>query len=470
MKQLLLCVALAISFITTAQQMVLKKGIVIDSIKVNDSLPESFSLYLPQKFEMSKKWPVLFVFDTEGTSKRALGMFISAAEEHGYVVAASNNLSDSLSISKNLAIASRMFNSVSTLLPIERNRSYTAGFSGGARLASVVPTFFKSIRGVISCGSPVANTEILSSKNSFHFIGIVGDKDFNYLDMLSLEKILNRLKFPNQLLVFDGKHEWPTSEYLSKALEFFTLAAIAKGDAVSDSSFVEKTYVSNLGQVSSLISANKYLLADHRIDQMIRIYRGHKNIDSLKATKKTLRRSKGYRASHRTQNAAIFKENLIKDDYDYYLEEDVITYNYNNLGWWNFKMEELDKYGKSPDVFQQQMGERLRSYLNALIEDTIDLTQSMTMVDTEALNFLWMLKTITAHKEYKNYLSIISYNAKVDDSGTALFYLEELLRQGYTDKNSLYSLDHTSLLRITPEFNEIIERYLKNARYDLIQE
>ena len=81
-----------------------------------------------------------------------------------------------------------------------------------------------------------------------------------------------------------------------------------------------------------------------------------------------------------------------------------------------------------------------------------------------------MLKTITQPKEYSYYLKIISYSTKIDDYGTSLFYLEELLKNGYTDKEKLYELENTALLRITPEFNEIVEKYLKKARYEVIEE
>jgi hypothetical protein len=78
-----------------------------------------------------------------------------------------------------------------------------------------------------------------------------------------------------------------------------------------------------------------------------------------------------------------------------------------------------------------------------------------------------MLKTITSPMEYPYYLQIISNSAKIEDFGTALFYTEELLKKGYTDKKELYNLKDTALLRITPEFNELVAKYLKEARYDL---
>ena len=116
------------------------------------------------------------------------------------------------------------------------------------------------------------------------------------------------------------------------------------------------------------------------------------------------------------------------------------------------------------------MGVRLEAYLNALVEDNMDIVRTQPTIDEEALNFLWMLKTIISPKEYSNYLNVISLNAKVEDFGTALFYLEELLKIGYDNVDELYALENTALLRITPEFNELVDKYLKSARYKIIEE
>ena len=49
-------------------------------------------------------------------------------------------------------------------------------------------------------------------------------------------------------------------------------------------------------------------------------------------------------------------------------------------------------------------------------------------------------------------------NSKIEDYGTAIFYLEELLKNGFTNQKKIYSLEHTALLRITPEFNALIAK------------
>lgn len=453
----------------TAQELRLKKGIIINTVAVNDSISETFALYLPTNFEVSKKWPVIFVFDLEGHGKQALSMFRTAAEEEGYILAASNNVHDSLSISKNVLISIRMMSSLYSILPIQKSRTYTAGFSGGARLASLMPTFVRSINGVISCGSPIANIAVLDGKRPFHFIGIVANEDYNYTEMLSSQKALNKLRFPNYLVFFDGTHEWPTKEDLSKAMQILTLSSMAKGDVPKDTTFIKTTYQNYFDNANAMVFKNP-LFAYKIMQEMDAIYRPLKNIDSLKERSNQLRKSKEYRSNNRNQNAVFFKEALIKEDYVYYLEEDILTYNYNNLGWWKYQMDELAKYNKSANRYEKQMGKRLNAYVNDLIADNVDVIKADTVVDEEALNFLWMLSTVTSPENYDPYLKVISYNAKVGDFGTALFYVEELLKNGYTDKAELYALENTALFRITPEFNKTVSKYLKDARYDIIEE
>ena len=470
MKKLLLILTLSVSFLSTAQQLTLKKGAIMESIAVNDTVAESFALYLPTKFDISKAWPIIFVYDMQGRGETVLRMLWGAAEKNNYILAASNNVNDSLSLTQNVLISKRMFNTVFTLFNIQKDRVYTAGFDSGARVASVMPTFMNQIKGVISCGSTVGNKEVLSSKNPFHFVGVVGNEDFNYPEMVKLEKLFDLMKFPNQTLVFDGGHKWPSQQLLSRAIELFDLTAMAKKVIPVDTSFVKKSYDGRLLEVNKLVSNNRSVRAYNELGEIMEVYRHFRNVDSIVVSRKVLKRGTAYKTQKRSLNTWLFKESLIKDDYDYYLEEDILTYNYNNLGWWNYQMGELKKYKNSKNNFQRQMGVRLEGYLNALIADNMDIINMDTPIDEEALNFLYMLKTITSPDDFSYYLKVISLNAKVEDYGTALYYLEELLKNGYTNTDELYALENTALFRITPEFNKLVAKYLKKARYEIIEE
>lgn len=470
MKKYILFLFFGAVFLGSAQQITLKKGVVVDSIGIKDADSESFSLFLPSTFEMDKNWPILFVFDLEGNGKRAIRMYTEAAENQGYVLAASNNVSDTLSTSQNILITGRMFNEIITLLPIQKNRTYASGFGSGARFASILPIFVKGVSGVLSCATAYPNMELLDTKSEFQYIGVVGKEDYAYPEMRATKPLLDRLKLPNYLLVFNGGRQWPNTSYLEKAMQIFNLSAMAKGNMVRDEEYIQETYAENLRELRSAMGGVRLLEANNTIDRLMLVYRPFMDVDSLKKEKRELKKNKLFKAMTRAENNALLKEAFIKEDFVYYLEEDIATYNYNNIGWWVYQMEELRKYDASKIVAEREMGKRLRGYINALIEDNLDMLKAAPRLDEEALSLLWMLKTVTDPQEFSYYLKIISHSAKTEDYGTALFYLEELLKNGYTDKSELYSLENTALLRITPEFNEIVAKYLQEARYDMIEE
>lgn len=450
-----------------AQQMTFKKGMIVDSVAINDSIPETFTLYLPTNFEASSSWPVLFVFDLEGRGRQALAMFREAAEDKGYILAASNNINDSLSITDNMLVTNRMLKSVASLFPVHKQRMYTGGLARGGQMATLVPSFIKEMAGVLSINADVPNTEIMDDKSPFYYLGLVGEGNFNYPEMRRTRDVLDRKDFPNSLFIIDFEQEWPAADYLKMGLELLMLNDMFLGRIARDEALIKAGFDGMMARVDELIRARRLYRAHDMLEEIEKVFGGHLRLDSLGDQLKDLKRDPLYRSQKREENSVLLKEGLIREDHRYYLEEDLLTYNFNNLGWWNYQMGELGRYEKSTKLAEQHMGRRLKSYLNAMIEDDIDQLNQVKPTDEEALLFLYMLKTITSPMEYPYYLKIISLSSKYEDYGTALFYLEELLKNGYVNKAELYQLEHTALLRITPEYNAIVGKYLKDARYDL---
>ncbi len=454
----------------TTQEFKIQKGRILDSLMIGDSTNQSFALYLPRNFEVKGQWPVIFVFDTKGKGKEALVKLRLAAEKHRYILASSNNIHDSISLADNMFTAKRLMDRVAMLFPINRSRIYTAGYKTSGRFANLAPLFIKEIEGALSIGSSIANLELLSKSNPFYFISIMDRSDFNYTDLRTDEKVLNGLKFPNNLLVYDEKGVVSPSSYVEDALLLFDLAAMSKGNMEKDSILVEETYQKHMGKIQELQKNGKMLLAERGMREALTVYRTLRNTDSLKNAHKEFKKDKLYRSLKRMRGAAIFKENLLKEDYTYYLEEDVLTHNFKNLGWWNFQMTKINEFINGQSVIEQRMGKRLLGYLNALIADTVELEKGEKVVDQDALTFLWMLKTITEPRQFDNYFKVVSISAKNEDYGTALFYLEEAFKNGFKDKEKLYSIEDTALFRITPEFNALVKKYLDESRYEGVKE
>lgn len=451
------------------QQAVLKKGTVLNGLRINDSIPDTYSLYLPTQFNTQKNWPLLLVLYFDVDEKETTPVFANASEKEGFVLT-TLHISDTVSLSNNMIKTSKVLEKVTRMLPINKGRVYTAGIEVSGRYASLTPFFIRGIQGVVTVNASISNTELLNVKQPIHFIGIVDKNNYNYTTTLTNKKVLDRLRFPNQiLLIEDGGKESMTND-LRKAMQFFNLRAMAKGWVKKDTNYLNMSYKEDIDKVELLKNKGKLLPAEQYLSQMFSVYGAHKNLDSLRQVQKELRRNSTFKSIRRSENATFLKESLMKEDYMFYLEEDVLTHNFNNLGWWNYQMTELQKFISGPNVHEKRMGNRLLGFVNALVEDNIDLVESDDLIDEDSLAFLFMLKTLTDPKDFDYYLKIISLSAKNEDFGTSLFYLEEALKKDFKDVKKLYSLENTALLRINPEFNKLVDKYLDKARYDINEE
>lgn len=171
--------------------------------------------------------------------------------KEGYVLAAPK-LMDSISLTKNMVVAGQAIQKVASLLPIHNDRIYAAGEDSGGQFASLVPILINGVNGAMSIGASLSNSELINVKKPFHFIGMVSKENFNYPFMLTDTKLLDRYKFPNQVLLFDGNGNWPGVTYLQKGMQLFTLDAMGRKWIPMDSTYVEKAYQDDLEKVNQL--------------------------------------------------------------------------------------------------------------------------------------------------------------------------------------------------------------------------
>jgi hypothetical protein len=236
--------------------------------------------------------------------------------------------------------------------------------------------------------------------------------------------------------------------------------AVPRGDQV-----IQSAYTDYQNAILELEQTGQLILAYHYSEQGESVFKALTDTDWFKDKKKSIRKSRVYKNQKREWDAVRLNELVLAGDYMFYLEEDVLSFNLDNLGWWNYQMGKITKYKQSAKREEQLLGERLDGYLNALVEEYLELSGQEPNPDYDGLILLNMLKTITAPEDYEHYLQVISLTAKYSDFGTSNYYLEALLKKGYTDADKLYNLPHTGLLRISPEYNALIAQYIGEARY-----
>ena len=108
---------------------------------------QSYALYLPSYFNLLRRWPVILAFDGAGGGREGVERYRAAAEKYGYVVAGSIN-SRNGPWNVGLDAAAAMTEDIKRRFPIDLKRMYTAGMSGGARVAIMVAQNSPEIAGV----------------------------------------------------------------------------------------------------------------------------------------------------------------------------------------------------------------------------------------------------------------------------------------------------------------------------------
>jgi hypothetical protein len=450
----------------SAQELALKKGIVLDSLALNDSIARQITLYLPKDFDPSRRWPVVFLCDTDGEMKTKLRYLTAPAEKNGYILASSHGLRDSSSLTEKILLISSSLEKLKGLLPLDLNGVYTTGYDKGGQLATIVPSMIRGVTGVLTVASGLPNLELLNPREPFDYVGIMGRADFQYLGLLSDEEILDQRKVPATILYHGEGHQWPDLRYLDLGMQTLTLMRMKKGTHPMDSTKIGTAFQDYQDLIRDYDQAGQAGLAFYYASEGEDIFKGLVDTDWFRMRKKEIRKSSAFKEQKRDWEAVRLNEILLSEEYNFYLEEDVMSFNLDNLGWWNHQMGKITKYKNSTKREEQLLGQRLEGYLNALVDEYIEISERPNP-DYDGLILLNMLKTITAPFDYDSYLQVISLTAKYGDSGTANYYLEELLKKGYSDADQLYSLPNTGLLKISPEYNALIDQYLGQARYPI---
>lgn len=442
----------------------MKKGAVVDSIKVNDSISETFALFLPKDFSRDKAWPVVFVFDPEGRGRAAAQLFRQGAEEQGYIIVASNNIEKSDSLLNNLQVAGRMMNTIFNFLPIDKNGVYTAGFAEGAEVAGAVTAIFNNVQGVLGAGGVWMNPDFLKKENKFSFLGISGTRDPRLYNMEEMARFLKMKGYPSALYKFDGGHEWPGANMISSVLGNFTLQAMAKAYRPKDLQIVENLFQFDIAVAESLRRKMQFYEAYQYLVQMESTYALYDKKDEIRDSKKGIRRNKVFRQQRRKYNSAEYLEEETKAEYLFYFDEDVATANFDNLPWWGQQVRLLKKYQQGNNEAEAEMAFRLQGMLESLADNAFsNLKERGAPVDF--LVFTAILQTIFNKEDPDGYMNIISVTAQNRDYETALLYLEDLLKTGYKDMEALYDIPETLDLKLSPEYNNMIQKYLGESKF-----
>ncbi len=237
----------------------LTTGQLTDSVFCMADPSQSYAVYLPLT-SSSSPMPVIYFFDAHGAGALPLRQYKTLADEYGFVLVGSNNSKNGNTWPTTENIWQQMFNDAQKRLPINSNRVYASGFSGGAKAAGYLALKYPTIKGIIanSAGLPDG---VAANNFAFSITLLAGEGDMNMAGLVAFNNSLNSTTTLHRLAIFSGKHEWAPANTMALAFAGLQLDAMRQGLLAKNSNFVNEFVAGSKQHVDAFFTANQLIKA-----------------------------------------------------------------------------------------------------------------------------------------------------------------------------------------------------------------
>lgn len=346
-----------------------KSGVLIDSVECLESPDTTYALYLPSDYTDSLSWPVVYVLEPAARGSLGVKVFQEAAEKYGYIIVCSNDSRNGPFI-ENYKIVEVVSTDVDRRYSIDSQRIYFSGFSGGSRTALSIAVLNKSVAGVIGCGAALpTNVELYpTAENRFSYLGLVGVRDMNYLEMIDLEMYLNKVGVSNNLRFFEEGHLWPPPEQMVGAIEYMQLQAMKQSRIPFDTLFIDKIYQKRMTQADRYVAESKWYDAAHWLENVMREFQGLHLLSKVKENYSEIIDAKGYKKEVKNRERWLGIEKDYQSQFIAAANQLVAEYpvDPNLKYWWNIELRKLNRKVLNDHNYEHVMALRLKNLLSAM--------------------------------------------------------------------------------------------------------
>lgn len=405
-------------------------GVIIDQVICRNDASQNYSLYLPKNYAVDKIYPVLYIFDAHGDGKLPITFYKDLAEKYGYILVGSNNSKNGTTWEDSKSIAEKLFTDVQSRISVNTQRIYVLGFSGGARVANGLAITNGIINGAICCGAAAPAVNSTSPRSNYSFIGIAGNKDFNYTEMRKYDMVdLAGYKLKHSMISFDGKHEWPPKEIMEQAIWWMELNEMRKTSSYKNDSLIAIHVKPILKQIEILKQKNKSYELYELCKKTINFY---ENVIDLTDCINTWRSLQG--------NAEVDK--ALKHEENIWKQEDVLKQFYvtslqtKNFEWWKQDIVSLNQKIKTgKDKEETLMFARSLNYLS--LACYMQASGMLKQNNIKAAEFYSKLYVLIDPTNKEAYYITASINAINGSNKMAIESLNESIKNGFTDLKRL---------------------------------
>jgi hypothetical protein len=429
---------------------------------LNDS-NHHYALYLPSYYYDSdvEEWPVIYAFDAAARGSLPVELFHEAAEKFGYIIAGSN-VSENGPWEPILKAAETMFKDTEARFKIDPKRRYTAGFSGGARVATSLAVLYGTFEGVIGCGAGFSNNYPPHFDLEFDYIGIIGNRDFNYQEMQNLDDWLGKYNISHYIYEFPGEHDWPPAQVLTDAVTWLEFRAMENELKWTDYGMREDFYEENHQKIIGLIQQNREYDAYKQCEKLISYLFGVRNLteiesllDNLKKTDAVLKEKKDLIRISEEERGYFLQYSDAFVCYRINYEDSMTPIKPNS--WWKEQLKIANnKIIKGENIKDTLLGRRMIDFIRRTAQMQYESVQGTEYQPTSRYFLeVWAMAEPDAIEPYYFLAKFYSQQGRYDK---ALKSLEGAIDRGLADINLIEN--DSSLVNLTTmsEYQKVVDK------------
>lgn len=453
----ILAAALSLSSSASAQSPddAIPKAQLVERVVCQSDVNQSYALYVPSGYTHDKHWPILYCFDFVGNGKVAVLQFRAAAERYGYIVAGSNNSKNGV-VENSVAAFKAVWSDTHARFSINNERVYTAGFSGGARIASLIASFYH-VEGVVACGAGFQIGLFPDKKTVFSFFATVGTDDFNFPEMTSLEKSLNKQGVINRLVEFEGWHTWAPVELCFQALGWMEIQAMKRNKRERDEALIDTLYSQWMERAEEFARKGRPYEAYLRLKSQAADFKGLRDVSALEKRVALLKESEPVKRGVRQEADQARKQKELEDEIWSYTDRiDDPDGQVTAIGRLKERIAQLRKDFESPEPTDQRRV--VRRALTHLFEVFYErATVKYVNNHTLAIRYLEIAVEINPNDARASYRLACRYAMK-GEKKKALAALKSAAEKGFANLTQLDSNEELNSIRGEAEFRTIVDR------------
>jgi hypothetical protein len=347
-----------------------------------------------------------------------------------------------------------MLNDITSKFSIDKSLILVSGFSGGARLVSLLAIRDPQFSGVIACGATLPEHAKITSDRKIPYAIVMGDRDMNYMEGLQSTRFLELIQNPVIRIEFHGDHTWPVSDAFEDALHWQLLQK-----KLLSREKIENAYREKLEQVKIQIDSANWLTARHNATNITSAYRGNLDVHEADSLLKAILLNDDFQKAEKNSVKLLKYEEDQREKFLTQYNKTIRTVRPDTMfkaGEWTVFRNEFTKYKSSDEPAKKQMIERLFVFGWALCAEQSYQLYRQKNYPFSLLNAkIW---SALRPDDSRAWVMLARIQAAAGEQKESLTYLKTALKKGFNDKEMLEKDEAFDALRSTGEFKKLMQR------------